>query len=327
MARLADEPMVEEYKPYVNALAVKRQDGTIGVCFKATTDEGETLTVTAEGKLEPQKLEVKARDASGRITRAFGDLLLLETLRKRGALATDPNQRIIAVVEKAPVVNFSVTVAHGVERGVLKSALHFIAGFVGDVEQGEALALLPSVLGKELAGGEFVRTWAYDDALFPESWPPRHELTSYPGDSLTYVSMLLFGVDAFVVRLPITTDQPLRYTQPLIGPTHPRLSVPAPVAIDWDRPLATSDTDAFMAEHGRRIDAISEFAGRRMIRKICRDAARRAMLPERRAAVRTDFFTRYAAELQVGCVEAPLIAYLLREGRRLRDEGEAVWHL
>jgi hypothetical protein len=223
-------------------------------------------------------------------------------------------------------VKFAIEVAKAAEHGVLKAAFHFVAGFVCDVDVDVAISLLPHIIGDKIAGGNFVRTWACDDPLFPGSWPPRHELTSYPAGSHTFVTVSLFCLYPFIVRLPMETDRPLRYEQSLIGGTHPKLYAPqvAPET-DWERPLAVSDRLAVKGEYSRRLGAVTEFGAHRVLRKICKDAAEAATRPEVRAAVRTDFFARYRAELQLKCLDEAMIDILVLRGRALADQGKKVW--
>lgn len=70
-------------------------------------------------------------------------------------------------------------------------ALHFYAGFIDDVPAASAQDLLPYILGRKPAAGQYVRTPFLSEDVFPDSWPPRHELTCYPYGEAALVTVLL----------------------------------------------------------------------------------------------------------------------------------------
>ena len=308
-------------------LDVKRQGSTASSSFRATTDAGEVVPVGPDGKVGRKSLVVQERGRSGRIKRATGSLEKLDELLGTGALPTGGKNFLIAVMEKSPPVNFSIGQVKTMEPGVLKIALHFIVGFVRDVDRATAMALLPFVLGRpgSDAGGEYVRTWGYDPEIFPGFWPPSHQVTCYPSDDgHTYVTVMLFGVYAYVTRLPIQTTITLRYLQPLVGPRHPILEYVEQKAIDWGARLTPKD-DKFMPEVNRRLDAVRQFITLRVLREQCRRAAQRAKAKAN--PQQDDFLEKYRSELQMEAFDSDIIHDLMIEGMRLHREGNPVWQL
>jgi len=326
IGKLADQPLCSQLAPVMTFLDVKRQGNSVGTAFKATTDAGEVVTMGPDGKVRQRDLNVQERDASGRITRATGALEKLDALKAGGALTSTGTNVVIAVMEKSPSVNFSIGAIREIEPGVLKIALHFIAGFVGDVPRATATMLLPFVLGQpdHLAGGTYVRTWGYDPTLFPGFWPPSHVVTSYQAGELTYVTVLLCGIYSYVVRLPLSTEIALRYRQPLVGSHHPILEEATHETIDWEARLTESDT-GFLPEVRRRQREIVEYAAWRVLRAQLRGAAQRALA---NASTKKDNFLEfYHAELQLQLFDADVIHDLMSEAIRLRKEGKYVWQI
>jgi len=320
----SDEPFIENVRPLVNLLRVRRHDGNVGVSFEGRTDDGRTLTVTPDGRVPLSPLEVVNRDESRRIIRATG-LARLDALKRQGALATTGSNQIIATITKAPPLTFEVGSDRASEAGVLKIALHFFAGFIGAVPREIADALLPFVLGDRLAGGAYVRTPDFDNTLFPSTWPPRHEVTCYPGTDATYISILLFDAYPYLCRLPIAigAERAVRYRQPLLGAPDPQFEIGVRVPpIDWERRLTSENQKVWGDEIMLRLDRISEHAQRRELLEQCEAAAMRA---EERAAGGGDFWDWYRAELQLECFEASGVERILALGRAARARGKDVW--
>jgi hypothetical protein len=160
-------------------LGTPRARDAKGASLAGKSDSGERLVVRQNWEVRRRKLERVEKTATGRIKFAKGNLAKLDELKAGGAL-DDEGGRVIATLERPPIVNFEIAVAAEAERGILKTALHFFASFVADVDRGVAAELLPYVLGEKTAAGRYVRTLPLEQAFFPESWPPRHEMRTYP---------------------------------------------------------------------------------------------------------------------------------------------------
>jgi hypothetical protein len=275
VGRRSDEPLVRELHSCVHFLGIRRQRGR-GSELRGRTDDGKPLRFSAEGVPQRQQLEVLER-SSRKIRRARGSLLHLDSLLAQGALA-DKNAPVIAYLEKAPPVTVSMAIGADAEKAVLKIALHFIAGFVEDIDRRVALSLLPFILGDDVAGGEYVRTLSLEGRFFPSSWPPKHVVAVYPSASETFVTVLLFGLYGFQVRLPMEVNDSIRYVQNLVdGDVHPILEENDHArTFGWDDRLTEHDLDALRTNLQWRHDYIMDVGLHRTLRSQCRRAAYRA---------------------------------------------------
>lgn len=275
VGRRSDEPLVRELHSCVHFLGIKRQTGR-GSELRGHTDDGKPLRFSPEGIPQRQKLEVLER-SSRKIRRAKGSLLHLDSLVASGALA-DKNAPVIAYLEKAPPVTISMTIGADAEKAVLKMALHFVAGFIADIDRSVAVNLLRYVIGDEVAGGDYVRTLSLEGRFFPNSWPPKHVIAAYPSCGETFVTVLLFGLYGFQVRLPIDANEALRYVQNLAdGDIHPILEENGHVRdFGWDDRLTESDLEALRTNLQWRHDYIMDIGLHRMLRMQCQRAASRA---------------------------------------------------
>jgi hypothetical protein len=111
-----------------------------------TSDDGERIQFDSGGQPVRTKTYVAERSADGKIKRATGPLTALDNLKKQGAFV-EARDHIIAVREQVPPVTVRMEIGEEVARGVLKIALHFVAGFIGDIESRVAQTLLPFVSG------------------------------------------------------------------------------------------------------------------------------------------------------------------------------------
>jgi len=257
-----DERGIENFKSLTMFLGVKRQDGKEGTEFKAKTDEGETLTVYPDGSVPGRNLNVTERTGDNRIKKATGRLVVLDSLQKDGAFAQSGTNYLLAYCEKAPEVNFEVVADESIAGFILKIALHFVAGFVTDVKAEVANAILPSILGAQPATSVYVSTPSCNERLFPDRWPPTHEITVHPTKDNTIVTVLLYNSYAYLVRLPFSVriQQPLRYVQPLLGRPDPHLfEIKAVKPIEWEYKAIPSDVMQWSAWVHKRTDRIEGY--------------------------------------------------------------------
>lgn len=190
-------------------LRVKRPDGRVGAAFDAKTDTGEDIKVSADhSHIVP--LDVRKNERN-RIVEGTGPLDVLDRLRSAGALEDDEPGSVIATIVKPPIAHFGVGGDEKSEAAVLKTALHFVAGFVGDVPKREAKRLLPFILGDNPATEQFVRVALFNEHTSPDCWPPFHQVTSWSGADATYVSVMLFGSHPYLCRLPFRIAAKRRY--------------------------------------------------------------------------------------------------------------------
>lgn len=321
----ADEHFNRNFAPLVNMLQVRRQRGTVGAEFIATGDDGKHVTIVAEGFAKRKPLEVLRKDHAGHILHAVGDLSYLDQLPSE-ALSPNGHNVVIATISN-PSAQFCVGVDETLSSAILKIALHFFAGFVADVPTDIAQRFLPYIVGDAVAGGTFVRTPFLHPDVFPDSWPPRHEITCYPDGDGTLVTILLFSVYAFTCRLPFTMpgDGAVRYTQAL-SETAPRfeINVRRPEALDWEDRPGLHDADVYYAPVKERLSRIHDAGIEQAIRARCERAAKNAN------AMSSNYggiWERYAAQLAMECFSADEIRTLVAIGQRLEREGKEPWQI
>lgn len=319
--RKCDGPMAVQLAPFATWLGIKRSSGR-RVTFRGHSDAGEPLVIDASGNVRRHKrLEVVKVAQDGKIRYARGELVKIDELKAVGALE-DGSLHVIAVMEKPPSINFEVAIARDVEQGVFKTALHFIAGFVSDIPSSMAHQLLPYIEGAKAAGGEFVRSMPLSGRYFPESWPPRHEIRTYPEGGETFVTVLLFGLFGFQVRVPVQTHTPMRYFQPLVDAVDPVLEPNLHTRdFDWSEHLTHDDWDALEVNMQWRKEKFLGLAGYRQALDRCRSAGLR--IPNWFG--KANFVDAYRFELQRGGFTADEITRLMWIGQKARARGRFPW--
>lgn len=192
----ADEPFSKMFAPFMTMLQVSRQRGGVGAEAKAKDEYGAPITILGEGFVKQPAVEVLSRHRTNRkITRVRGDLSHLDRL-PIDAMSPDVPHHVMAVVTNPEVV-VEVESTSALSGAILKVALHFYSGFVGDVNRDVALKLLDSILDGPSAANGYVRTAFLDEDVFPEEEVARHEVTCYPyDDESCVVTLLLFGAYA-----------------------------------------------------------------------------------------------------------------------------------
>jgi hypothetical protein len=313
--------MAVQLAPFATWLGIKRSSGR-RVTFRGHSDTGEPLVVDALGNVRRHKrLQVVQLAPGGKIRRAHGELMKIDELKAAGALE-DGSLHVIAVMEKPPSINFEVAIARDVEQGVFKTALHFIAGFVSDIPPSIAQQLLPYIGGKKDVCGEFVRSMPLSGRYFPESWPPRHEIRTYPEGSETFVMVLLFGLFGFQVRIPVQTHTPMRYFQPLIDAVDPVLEPNLHTRdFDWSEHLTLDDWDALEINMQWRKEKFLGLADYRQALDRCRSAG--SGIPSWFG--KATFADAYRFELQRGGFTADQITHLMWIGQKARTRGRFPW--
>lgn len=320
---VADEPLNKNFAPYVTMLQVPRQRGGVGAEFDATDAHGSPIAIVAEGFAKQKPLIVHRRDKSNRIAHATGDLGILDTLPE-AAFSLESPRNVFAVIT-VPEANYSVVSGSAIMGAILKIALHFFAGFVGDVAMDEANELLPYIAGEAVAGGKFVRTPFLDDDVFPEMWPPQHEVTAYPVGGLTLVTILLFGAYGYTCRLPFTMrgTTGLRYRQAL-GQNYPELheGVSIPQSLSWERRPGKNDGEAWNAPIRERLRRIAAAGAETSIRARCQRAWENALQD---SANYGDMWERYRGRLGIECFSSDDIQQIVAIGRRLLNQSKDPW--
>jgi hypothetical protein len=226
-----------------------------------------------------------------------------------------------------PIANFGVGVDETIIGAVLKTALHFFAGFIGDVPLDVATELLKTIGGEVATDGSLVRTPFLHPDVFPDSWPARHELTAYPDGGHCLVTVLLFSGLAFTCRLPLamagTTG--VRYTR-VLTENFPRFAVdvPRPGALDWEDRPGNYDAAAYYAPIKARLARVHDHGMEQAIRAKCERAAKNA---NAMSANYGDVWDRYATQLQVECFDAAEVRQIVAIGKRLQREGRPPWEI
>jgi hypothetical protein len=270
---------------------------------------------------------VKRRDERGRIAYAEGDLSLLDSLPENAFSGTGPRNVIAKIT--LPEARFGVASDDTIRPGVLKIALHFVAGFVSDVNLDDAQALLPYVTGEQMPTGDMVRTPFLDEDVFSEQWPPRHEVTCYTDGSGLLVTVLLFGGLAYSCRFGFggSLSAGIRYTQTLTE-NYPKFydDVVRPAALEWNkRPSASAaDGEAWSAPVRRRLRRIHDHGAEQSVWARCKRAFQRALCESGNLG---NLWERYAATLQLECFSSNDVAVVVAIGRRLHYEGKNPWEV
>lgn len=302
------------------------QRGGQGAPLYGTTDDGERIKFDPQGRPERNKLQVLERTLDGKIRRATGPLPMLDKLQGQGALA-ETDGRVIALMEKASQVTVRMEIGKAAEKGVLKIALHFVAGFITDISSDVAKSLWPYVIGEKDAAGEYVQTLPLEGRFFPSSWPPQHRVSAYSAEHECYVLILLFGMYGFKVRLPVAIAVERRYAQPLTGSDlAPILEVNDHVRdFSWDDRLDESDMEALRTNMRWRHDYFMDFGLYRQLRMQCRSAFKRASVKALRPGI--GLLACYQAELQIEGFSNEQVTILMHYARGLAQLRQPLWNL
>ena len=293
-ASAADNALCAWFAPLTNMLAIRRQDGKIGTTYDAPDINGVQCVVTADGRIE-QKNRVLEYDDKRRIARAQGNLKWLDHLRRQSSAFATAIPVIALPGINAPV-NIKLGLTDEAWPGIIKIAVHFVAGFLGDVPIDESLVRV-LLENEPPAAGEYLRSIPYAPEVFGDEWPPRHDIAAYPESDATYVSMFLFGIFPIVVRVPAILDVPaLRYTQTFDGAA-PILVETQPTPIRWHEPMTETEASEFLSGLNRRLQAVYEDFQRREHEDMCIGAARRAIEATRKMSI--SFIDAFRAELQL----------------------------
>jgi hypothetical protein len=323
----ADEPLSKAFAPYVTMLQVSRQRGGAGAEFTATGRDGKPIVILAEGFAKELPLDVKRRDERGRIAHAEGDLAVLDGLPAE-AFAEGVPRNIIAKIT-VPEARFTVASDDRIRPGVLKIALHFVAGFVTDVDLASAQGLLPFVLGEKNPTGDMVRTPFLDEDVFADESTPRHEITCYNDGDGVLVTIMLFGAMAYACRFPFGGDAVagIRYTQRL-DKNYPEFydQVERPAVLDWNRRPSESAADGklWMESVETRMRRVNQ----RGVEQSIQARSRRAFDCARGLSSNYgNLWERYAAALQLEVFSAEEVGTIVAIGRRLHANGENAWEV
>jgi hypothetical protein len=325
-----DGPYFQRFAPIVNFLNVRRQDGQIGSPFEAKFDDGKSAKVQIDGKIPLKGIEAKSLDSNGKFTYVRADLATIERLKAAGKIASSGPDLIFA--ETPPPINFEIAADALAEAVALKTALHFVAGFICDVDLKAASELLPYVLGEKPAARDYVRMVFLNANLFERSWPPRHEVTCYPSNRATYLTVMHFGFHTYVVRLPFSVPitSGVRYRQ-VLGEVEPQFFDDVESQnIDWEHDITKEEVGAFEAFHDEWSARVMEAAGRNDVRMKCQRAAKRLEESEEnriflKPLSGIGYFERYAASLQIEGFSSAQVKHLVRFGQKMRDENKPLW--
>lgn len=327
VANAVDGPYFNRCASVVAFLGVPRQDGQAGAPFDAQFDDGSIARVKLDGTIPLKGLEARTIDAQGKITYAKGDLRILDEMKAAGAMANDAGP-VVAIVEKPPPINLQIAADAFAETVALKTAFHFVAGFVSNVDLQVATELLPYILGKQRAAPDYVRTISFREPLFERSWPPRHEVTCYPGGTVTYVTVMHFGLHSYVVRLPFSVPltRGLRYRQVLGEPEPQMFDDVATPEIDWERDLTPAELAASKDFGGKWNQQVMEAAARRDFRQRVRRAVE-SVEDNKKNVSGLSYNDRLMAELQIVLFTDDEIGRLITFAEHRKDGDKPLWEI
>jgi hypothetical protein len=296
-ASRADKVLSEWCAPLTHMLATPKQGRGRGSSFRASSVEGKPFKIESDGRVVDVTQEVE-HDDRGHVARAEGSLAWAEQLQatklRRTPSATMP---LIEIRRASPTVTVQFGMPAEVEPGLVKIAMHFIAGFAADtvVPDDIRAVILGNTPSEE--SGVYVRPLPFKLPLFGTSWPPSHEITAYPAPDGTYVTMMLFGVYSLVVRLPdVIIPTAVRYVQQFdrSGP----LLVDVPTRrIRWSEPMSDSEWDTFHCQLNARLDRVLRYRQACDDHNVCVRAARQANKNAKKYAA--EFLDLFRAELDL----------------------------
>ena len=324
----ADEHFNETFAPYMTMLQVAKQDRTVGATVNAKDADGACITILPSGLVKQRAFEALAHHYETRkIVRARGDLEKLDAIPKT-AFSKDVQNHVIAVITN-PEVNVSVDSSDGLSGALLKIALHFYHGFVGDVDQKIALELLDLILAGNACASTHVRTPLFEVDVFPDMETPRHEVTCYPHDADScLVTILLFGAYAYTIRLPFPMQGAvgIRYRQ-MLDQRYPELydNVMIPENLKWEsRPESAEQHEEFVMEARKRVSRLHERGAHTAVHVMCRRAYELAV---GESANLGNLWERYRAALQLEALTAEQIDAIVYIGWRRQKDGLLVWEV
>ncbi len=168
-----------------------------------------------------------------------------------------------------------------------------------------------------------MRTVSLEGRFFPRSWPPKHVIAVYPAGRETFVTVLLFGLYGFNVRLPIEVPKAVRYVQHLTDDICPILEQ-NDHARDFGRDdrLTDDDMDAFRTNVQWRHDYLMD-VGAHLLRLQCRRAAKRAF--EMMVSSGLDIVGCYRAQLQMEALTSAQIGVLMHYAAAAAASGRPIW--
>lgn len=316
----ADKALCEWFAPLTWILAIRRQDGKIGTSFNASDVNGVPCVVTTDGRIE-QKNRILEYDNKRRIVRAKGNLKWLDRLRERSS-AFAASMPVMALPEISAPVAVTLGLTDEAWPGLIKIAVHFVAGFLGHVTVDEPLMRI-LLENEPPAPAEYLRSIPYTQDTFGDERPPRHDIAAFPGRDATYVSMFLFGIFPMVVRVPCVVSAPaLRYTQTFDG-AGPVLAEVAPATIRWEEAMNDTESSEFLSGLDRRMQSIYEDFQRSEHEDMCIEAARRAIEATRSMAI--GFIDAFRAELQLYSWPTERIDEAVNQTRQLLSKKLCPW--
>jgi hypothetical protein len=324
----ADDGFNKVFAPYMTMLQVARQDGVVGATVSAKNQDGTRVIVLPEGFVKQNGLEVLAQHRETRkITYARGDLDKLDKL-PLGALSENGPTHVVATITN-PEIEVEVDSSAGLSGALLKIALHFYHGFVGDVDREVAKELLRLILDGNAAANSHVRTPMFDEDVFADNETPRHEVTCYPYNAEScLVTILLFGAYAFTVRLPFPMPGTigLRYRQ-MLDQRFPEFfeDIAIPPNLKWDRrPSTEAEAEEFARIAKARVLRLHARGAATAVRVMCKRAYERA---HDESANYGGLWERYRAALQIEALSAEQIEAIVFIGRHRHADGLVVWEV
>jgi hypothetical protein len=320
-----DRTLSTWFAPWTLMLAIPKQGGGRGASFAAETDDGRRFTVEADGRAVEEN-RIVSRDEHGVVTRAEGSLEWTTRLRakieKKSAGGSMP---LIEIPGALPNFELPHGVTREIEPGIVKIALHFVAGLVPEIHLPYQLRRIVEDNESPAEDGRFVRPLPFESPLFGDPWPPRHEVTAYPAHDATYVTLMLFGAFSIVVRLPdVAIDSPVRYVQTFDG-AGPSLERVKRRPMRWYRSMSCGEWRAFFDGFDRRLERIDQYRRMREDHDQWVKAARTAYA--RQSEYGADFPTLFRAELELYLWPADKTDDAVMRARRILDEGGRPWEV
>jgi hypothetical protein len=172
-----------------------------------------------------------------------------------------------------------------------------------------------------------VRTLPLQGRFFPNSWPPQHRVSAYFAEEECYVSVLLFGMYGFNVRLPVTITVQRRYVQALTGSDF------APILegndhvrdFGWDDGMDESDMEPLRTNMRWRHDYFMDLGLYKQLRMQCRAAFKRASA--KALSSRISPLDCYEAELQMEGFSNEQVTILMHYARGLARARQPFWNI
>jgi hypothetical protein len=196
---------------------VVRHDGSVGAAFTAKT-AGHSFHVRVPAGYGIETPLVIVRDEKGRPTSVSGELDGVRKIaQSMGGNTTD--RPVVETLKMPPPVRILFGVTGKAHRGIVKAALHFVAAMdVGPDPRVPIQSIVGDILTARIRTNDLLTFTRVEAPFFIEDSRPHHEIACFEGESHTTVTVDLFGVYRFLVRIDgVRCERTVRYVQYLDG--------------------------------------------------------------------------------------------------------------